>query len=316
MSTPQPPVDFLDGVHTISTHAWDDLTAARAPRAGQFEPIDPAPVTVWLIDTPDCAPYDALIRAYPSHQLYYSLPWRAALQREGYGEPYYLLAMRGGTAVGALPLFRIASRPDDPFKSLPASPLGGVLASDPAAAAALIDRAVQLTGQPPETFGERRFRPVPSGGPERLNATWLRLSVPVVVACFDTPPADELHSAEEDEDFHALLPPNGASHVRGIDQVLAQLAQANGHPGHLLEKDAGGHRAGMAVWLKSGPHAYLLGYRTGRCDRARHATLVAVARRLAAADVAWLDLRLPDEPDAWSRRLASLPETQIARSGR
>lgn len=315
MSAPHPPVDYLDGVNTVSTQAWGELTAPEPAPCGHFEPADHAPVTVWLIDTPDCAPYETLIRAYPSHQLYYSLPWRAALEREGYGQPYYLLAMRGGTAVGVLPLFRTAGGPDKHFESLPASPLGGVLASDPAAAAALIDRAVHLTGQPPETFGERRFCPIARDGSETLNAAWLRLSVPVVVACFEAPLADEVNSDEEDEDFHALLPPNGASHVRGIDQVLAQLAQANGHPGHLLEKGAGGHRAGMAVWLKSGPQAYLLGYRTGRCDRARQATLVAVARRLAAAGVAWLDVRLPDEPDAWSRRLASLPETQIARSG-
>jgi len=120
-----------------------DSAADSSPGASTLEPGS-EPVTVWVIDTPECPEYEAFVREHPRATVYHSLRWRDALTKAGAGRPCYLMAMRGNRAVGVWPLFQVIKAGTKRLVSMPAKRAASLLAVDKEARRALEDRAEQL----------------------------------------------------------------------------------------------------------------------------------------------------------------------------
>lgn len=150
--------------------------AVRALRRGADVAARLAPTTVWIVDEPCCAEWDAFVETR-TDCAYATLGWRGRLTAGGSGTPLYLAALRGVEWVGILPLFETSDGGVRRLISLPGVPFGGLYAVDAGARVALLERAVGLArrrGVPEIEVRSRQGRVIipvaPSAGAVRAGA--------------------------------------------------------------------------------------------------------------------------------------------------
>ncbi len=101
-------------------------------------------LTVDLLQPGEEETWDAFVAAHPSGNIYHTLAWKA-VEEEGFGNrAYYLRAIGKGELVGVLPLFLVKGLYGRRLVSVPMRDRGGVLATNPSAASALLSRAKEL----------------------------------------------------------------------------------------------------------------------------------------------------------------------------
>ncbi|MBU0638246.1 MAG: hypothetical protein KKB50_05220 [Planctomycetes bacterium] len=273
------------------------------------------PPTVWLVDEPSCAAYDAFVRGHADGTLYHTLAWRDGLRSVAPGEPYYLAAMRGDTVVGVLPLF--AEKSADGachLVSLPDTPAGGLLTDDDEARPLLRERAVTLAQHVgASTVHTRRFRAWPQAA-ALCNGGWLR--VPVAELLRSTRTSEARHTARfagratgEPHSRYVPLLPTRCVHSAGrtLNRIVTSLAAAGIHSAHLMARDRAGNVAGVAIWTIFGQRAYVLAYTPMRADRCAHNDVLAgIAHRAALSGARQMDLACPAHPDAHFQSLLNL----------
>jgi FemAB-related protein (PEP-CTERM system-associated) len=93
----------------------------------------------------DLVRWDAFVECCPEATFFHRIGWREILESVFRHQPHYLLAERGATVVGVLPLAEVKSRLfGHSLVSLPFCVYGGVAATDPEAAPALHAAAREL----------------------------------------------------------------------------------------------------------------------------------------------------------------------------
>lgn len=118
------------------------------PSASESAPEPPigAPIEVRAAAPGTDGERDDFVRAHGGGTIFHLSSWRRAVERAHGHVPCDLLAWRGGSLAGVLPLMRCAgppfSRPD--LVSVPYGVYGGPLAGDVAAARALVGAAIEL----------------------------------------------------------------------------------------------------------------------------------------------------------------------------
>lgn len=125
----------------------------------------------------DDAAWDAYVHAHPQGTFFHLSGWRRVIERSFRHRPHYLLAERGGSVAGVLPLFHTRTLFGNGLVSTPFCVYGGPLASDDEARAALLDRAGQTADALGARYLELRCRqPVSAGWPAKrdLYATFRR----------------------------------------------------------------------------------------------------------------------------------------------
>jgi len=117
---------------------------AALPLAGE----DAARVTAVSLTNPqaaDAARWDAYVDRHPEGTFFHLLGWREVLERAVGFRPHYLMALRGESVVGLLPLVRVKSLLfGDALLSLPFCVQGGVIADDLVVERALLSEASGL----------------------------------------------------------------------------------------------------------------------------------------------------------------------------
>ncbi|MBS0327163.1 MAG: FemAB family PEP-CTERM system-associated protein [Proteobacteria bacterium] len=104
-----------------------------------------APLRVRPFATGDEARWDAFVNACPQATFFHRSGWRAIFEDVLRHRCHYLIAERGGTIAGVLPLAEVRSRLfGHALASLPHCVYGGPAANDADAANALVDAAVEL----------------------------------------------------------------------------------------------------------------------------------------------------------------------------
>lgn len=125
----------------------DRATDPGLPLAGPASIAGHAPgsVSVRVADDADAAAWTAYVHAAPEATVYHAWAWRGILAGAFGHRPHYLVARRGDSIVGVLPLARVRTLLfGDALVSLPFCPYAGPVADDAAAARALDDAAVEL----------------------------------------------------------------------------------------------------------------------------------------------------------------------------
>jgi FemAB-related protein (PEP-CTERM system-associated) len=118
----------------------DLVHASPGPAAGTL-----AEVRVRPFAEGDAPRWDAFVDRCPEATFFHKGGWRTILEKTFRHRAHYLLAERGETIVGVLPLAEVRSRLfGDSLASLPFCVYGGPAATDPAASDALIDAAAEL----------------------------------------------------------------------------------------------------------------------------------------------------------------------------
>lgn len=142
----------------------------------------------------DAAAWDDFVLAAPQAGYYHLAAWQD-IYREVYGlRPFALVAQEAGAIVGVLPLCHVRAWPTRPhLTSLP----GGVCATSPAAAAALIEAAVALTRRLDAAYLVLRDSPDPlpwlmTAAPPADAARWRTVERHVTVRQSLRPGADAL----------------------------------------------------------------------------------------------------------------------------
>jgi FemAB-related protein (PEP-CTERM system-associated) len=98
-----------------------------------------------MLSAGEDAAWDAYVHAHPSGTFFHLAAWRRVVARAFGHTPYYLLAERGGTITGVLPLGRMKTLLfGDSLISVPFCVEGGPLADDAESEAALLDHAAGL----------------------------------------------------------------------------------------------------------------------------------------------------------------------------
>jgi len=129
--------------------ALDHALEAAAPLAPIFPsaPEAPAtvPVTVEELQPLFEARWDRYVRASPEATFFHQLGWRWLVERTFGHKAHYRVALRGDRIAGVLPMFEMKSLLfGHSLVSIPFAIGGGIVADDPAAAAALLTDAKAL----------------------------------------------------------------------------------------------------------------------------------------------------------------------------
>lgn len=296
-----------------SAIATDPFAAAPVPAS----PTMPEPVTVWLMDEPECAAYDEFLLRHRGAGLYHTLAWRDALAAENTGEPFYLAAMRGEEVVGALPL---VERRDmwgrRRLVSLPATPVGGVVADDEQTETALLNRAVTLAqSRQISSLVLRQFVPRPVAGGNAVR-DWIRVPVKQFTPYACSYPMDALtyKPTPFTPDVLEILRggrPYAASSTS--DNLLRTLADAQVLTECSVAYRDDGQPAGALVWKHHHRQIHILAY--GACGSDTMTCRAVIKSVLAAArscEAEWIDLPMPRRFDAWFDGLAKLPGVDVA----
>jgi FemAB-related protein (PEP-CTERM system-associated) len=103
------------------------------------------PLILSLLQPAEYAAWDAYVYAHPLATFFHRAAWQGIIERVFSHPTFFLLARRGETIVGILPLAQVKSRLfGNSLSSLPFAVYGGVLASDEEAALALEDEALRI----------------------------------------------------------------------------------------------------------------------------------------------------------------------------
>lgn len=107
--------------------------------------------------------FDEFVERHAGGTLFHTTLWRDLVRRHFTHRPLYLEARRGPHRVGVLPLFETRSPLSGrALVSVPYAVYGGPLASDAAAAGALLDAVRVRVGEGAARFAELRFRELPT----------------------------------------------------------------------------------------------------------------------------------------------------------
>lgn len=289
-----------------------------APVAVPTMPTVSEPLTVWLMDQPECAVYDDFLRHHRAATIYHTLAWRDALLGGNTGEAFYLAAMRGEKVVGVLPLIE---RRDmwgrRRLVSLPATPIGGVVADDEEVEMALLNRAAVLArSRNVPTLVLRRFSSRAAVGRGNAVRDWIRVPVKPFAPYACSYPADTLtyRPARFTPDVLDILRdgrPYAASAT--TDNMLASLAESDGLSECSVACGEDGQTVGALVWTLHNRHLHILAYGGSGSDTITSRTLITSVlepARLCGAE--WIDLPMPRRFDAWFDGLAKLPGVDVA----
>jgi FemAB-related protein (PEP-CTERM system-associated) len=137
-------------------------------------------LTVALMADDQAVKWDAYVETKPEASGYHRWVWRDVIHRSFGHQTRYLAALRDGEICGVLPLCILNSRLFGHFVvSLPFFNYGGVVADDDAAQAALLERAIALTGGEGASHLELRMtRPLSSDWVTKTNKVGLFLGLP------------------------------------------------------------------------------------------------------------------------------------------
>ena len=106
-----------------------------------------AAVTVRVCDDTDELAWERFVVNSAQASFFHRYGWRRVITRAFGHRAHYLIAERGGTICGVLPLFHVRSLLfGNALISVPFCVYGGVASADPEAVTHLIDRAMQLAG--------------------------------------------------------------------------------------------------------------------------------------------------------------------------
>ncbi len=289
-----------------------------ASAAVPLRPTVVEPLTVWLMDQPECANYDEFLQRHPDAAFYHTLAWRDALLAGDTGEAFYLAAMRGEKVVGALPLIE---RRDmwgrRRLVSLPATPIGGVVADDDEVETALLNRAAALArSRSVPTLVLRRFSSRAAVGRANAVRDWVRVPVKPFAPYACSYPADMLtyKAARFTPDVLEILRggrPYAASAT--TDNMLASLAESEGLTECSLACGEDGRTVGALVWTLHNRHLHILAYGASGSDTITSRTLItSVLEPARLYDAEWIDLPMPRRFDAWFDGLAKLAGVEVA----
>ncbi|RMG31540.1 MAG: FemAB family PEP-CTERM system-associated protein [Gammaproteobacteria bacterium] len=135
------------------------------------------PVVVATLEARHEAAWEAYVARHPEATLFHTLAWKRVLERTFSCRPYYLLALRGETVCGVLPLWHFRSPLfGRALISVPYAVYGGILADDEEAERRLRAQAVALAeGHRVDYLELRNHVPSRSGWPTKsLYVTFLR----------------------------------------------------------------------------------------------------------------------------------------------
>jgi serine/alanine adding enzyme len=121
----------------------------------------------------DAQEWEQFVRTHPNGTPYHTLAWKRVLEQAFPLEPIYLLAWRGGTVTGILPIARQTSLLfGDRFTSLPFCTYGGPLARDAESERALLDAAAARAVKAGSKYLEVRDREIRAHDDSDLGGTW------------------------------------------------------------------------------------------------------------------------------------------------
>ena len=136
----------------------------QAETAGSFVPD--ADLRIRQMTAEDHARWDAFVAECPDATFFHQSAWQSLIERVFRHRTHYLLAERGPTIVGVLPLVQVKSRLfGHSFSALPFAVYGGCAVIDPAAAHALHRAAAELAQKAGASHLELRNR-------ARIEADW------------------------------------------------------------------------------------------------------------------------------------------------
>jgi hypothetical protein len=226
------------------------------------------PLTVWLMDEPECEAYERFAAEHPAAGLYHSLAWRDARRFGDGGTPSYLAALRGERVVGVLPLVEECDLwGRRRLVSLPDTPACGPAAEDAQVEAALFDKAASYAqSRGAAALAIRRFvRRSERPGAETAGG-WLRVAARTLATIADSEQANiELTPVPDDSAYRldarttATMDhlrragiETGAAATRGGDSLIAWARLGFGlHVLHI--DDIGNALAASAALLRQAP---------------------------------------------------------------
>ena len=256
----------------------------------------PAPLSVWLLDEPECPPYAEFIENSPGTGLFHTLAWRDALSASGAGEPLYLAAMDGERVVGAFPLFFVRDDGATRLVSLPGTPTAGPVTDDDAVRWLLASRATQLA----EHRGAagvfiRDFAGTTDADGTNDDPTWARLSVEGLLngALPGNAPAPELHFFTTPLQEQHI----GRLHALGFGDLhsgLLRLPRGGYEPLCSVARDPAGRVQAGTVWLADNDCIHVLSLAGSASNTQAVACLLRrLAQHRAAGGAQHIDFPLP-----------------------
>ena len=255
------------------------------------------PVTVWLLDQPECPAYEEFVEKHPDGTFYHSLAWRDALTQAGYGQPVYLVALSGESVVGLLPLFELNDLDGTQLVSLPATPTAGLLAQDEATTWLLANRAAQLADQRGATsVSICSYKTSDNIGVSRTESRWARLPIAALPAL--AAQACRLSYAV----FRLLAMPLEREHLAAFSSAgigshngLLALLKHGYTPMCSFALDYRENIQACAIWLVAGQHTHVLSWAPIRTNPAAAIHLLKHVAELSAASMSQtIDFPLPD----------------------
>ncbi|HEU5320205.1 MAG TPA: FemAB-like protein, partial [Methylomirabilota bacterium] len=117
-------------------------------------------MSVRLAECPGVSPaWNAFVEGHPQASVFHLLEWQRIIVSAYGHEPHYLAASEPAGVAGVLPLVMIRSRLfGRSLVSLPFADYGGICASDPAVARALLERALAIGGERGADYVQLRQR--------------------------------------------------------------------------------------------------------------------------------------------------------------
>jgi FemAB-related protein (PEP-CTERM system-associated) len=193
--------------------------------------------------------FDEFVERHAGGTLFHTTIWRDLVCRHFSHRPRYLEARRGSHRVGVLPLFETRSPLSGrALVSVPYAVYGGPLASDAAAARALLDAVRARVGDRRARFAELRFRELPTfaagdGGTADAYAalpgsdrycTFLRALPDDPEACLEMIPRKSRASTRQARDRHQLEFVEAPRQVAAFHRLFVLNKQRLGSPGFSL----------------------------------------------------------------------------------
>ncbi len=261
-----------------------DPPVSRGPAANSASrksaAVSPSePLTVWLIDEPECEAYEQFVAACPNAGLYHTLAWRDAARLGDGGTPSYLAAMRGERVAGVLPLVEQCDLwGRRRLVSLPDTPACGPAAEDADIEAALTHKAAEYArSRGAAALVMRRFAPPGQRRGQVTAGGWLRVPARVLIATAREIGGSAIASAAD-----RTADSSDGTAAAACVKVLARRGIQAG----VAYGDVNG---GSVAWARFGATLHVLSPVGGP---AAFAVIAAILRQVGASGppVRWIDL--------------------------
>ena len=201
--------------------------------------------------------------------------------------------------------------------SLPATPVGGVIADDEQTETALLNRAATLAqSREISSLVLRQFAPRAPAGRGNAVRDWIRVPVKQFAPYAYSYPMDALTHKPTPftPDVLEILRdgrPYAASTMS--DSLLTALADADVLTECSIAYRDDGRPAGALVWKHHHRHIHILAYGASATDTMMCRTLIkSVLAPARLCEAEWIDLPMPRRFDPWFDGLAKLPGVDIA----